>query len=121
MKLHRHFLEALLAATALWSTSATAADPPKTSEPGSIEYATVDEALKALHAKKGVTFRNQNGWLVAEDSVALTTWLFTPSDHPAYPSMVRRRIINKADGAYMDTQIRCLASQETCDKFFGGK
>jgi hypothetical protein len=86
-----------------------------------IPYSSLEEATAALKAKKGVTFRTQDGWVVAEDLDAFTVWLLTPPNHPAYPSVVKRTIVNGADGASMQTRIRCFASQETCDKFFGGK
>ena len=99
---------------------AFAAEPVKPGTSG-IEYLTLEEALSALHAKAGVTFKEQDGWLVADDSDAIVIWLFTPPGHPAYPSMIKRHIVNGPDGAYMDTAIRCLASKAVCDKYFGGK
>jgi hypothetical protein len=101
--------------------STTAAEPANSSRPGPIPYASLDDALKALRAKPGVTFRQEGGWLVAEDLDTFTVWLLTPAEHPAYPSMVRRTLINQSDGAYMDTSVRCLASKEVCDRAFGGK
>jgi hypothetical protein len=79
----------------------------------------LDDALRDLHAKSSVTFRNQGGWIVAEDAATSTTWLITPPGHPAYPSLVRRKLINGANHAYMDTAVRCLSDKATCDKFFG--
>ena len=63
---------------------------------------------------------SQSGcWVVAEDTQASTVWLLTPPGHPAYPSLVKRTLVNSADGAYFETNVRCFASQEVCDKFFG--
>ena len=90
--------------------------PPTSTEIG---FASLEEATKALRAKPGVTFRNQAGWVVAEDTQASTVWLLTPPGHPAYPSIVKRTLVNSADGAYFETNVRCFASQEVCDKFFG--
>ena len=111
----------IMGIVALSSGSLWSAEPHLSSDPGPITYLTLEDALKDLHAKAAVTFRNQNGWIVAEDSAAFTVWLITPPGHPAYPSIVRRMIINKSTGAYMDTAVQCLASKETCDKFFGNK
>jgi hypothetical protein len=80
----------------------------------------LDEALKSLRAKPGVKFRDEGGWIVAEESAAAAVWLLTPPGHPAYPSIVKRHIVNTKDGAEMVTDVRCLASKSTCDKFFGG-
>lgn len=100
--------------------SVLAAEPIPSGKSG-IEYSTLEEALDALRAKAGVTFNNQDGWLVANDSDAIVIWLFTPPGHPAYPSMIKRHIVNGPHGAYMDTAIRCLASKAVCDQYFGDK
>ena len=114
-------LSTLLGLVVFSSGAVWGAEPFSSEEPGPIPYSTIDEALKDLHAKAAVTFRNQNGWIVADDRAASTAWLITPPGHPAYPSMVRRMIINTSTGAYMDTAVRCLASKETCDKFFAAR
>jgi hypothetical protein len=85
-----------------------------------IPYSSLEEALKDLQSKPGVEFRNEGGWTVAYDSVAIVSWLLTPKGHPAYPSIVKRYIVNRADGASMATETRCFASKATCDKYFGG-
>jgi hypothetical protein len=102
-------------------TSVLAADPPAPSYKADIEYSTLEEALASLRAKAGVTFKNEDGWLVANDSSAIVIWLFTPPGHPAYPSMIKRHIVNTPDGAYMNTAIRCLASKAVCDRYFSDK
>jgi hypothetical protein len=105
------------ASSSLWS-----AEPPQSSsEPGPIPYASLEIALKDLHSRPGVTFRNQSGWIVAEDLAAHAVWLLTPPGHPAYPSIVRRMLVNGPSGATMNTDVQCFASQETCDKCFGSK
>jgi hypothetical protein len=101
-------------------TSVQAAEPVPSGK-SDIEYSTLEEALNALRAKAGVTFKNQDGWLVANDSDAIVVWLFTPAGHRAYPSMIKRHVVNGPDGAYMDTAIRCLASKSVCDRYFGDK
>jgi hypothetical protein len=97
------------------------AEPSAGADRASIPYASLDEAIAALKSKKGVTFRNQDGWVVAEDRENMTVWLLTPPGHPAYPSMVKRVLVTEADGTYFETNVRCLASKVTCDRFFGGK
>jgi hypothetical protein len=87
-------------------------------EDDSIPYDSLEEALKDLHANPAVTFRDEKGWIVALDTKTSVAWLLTPVGHPAYPSIVRRRIVNRADGAHLETKILCLASQAVCDKYF---
>jgi hypothetical protein len=120
MKHLRFVLQIALILSVGAGTTLRAAEPVASGETG-IEYSTLEEALKALRAKPGVTFKDQDGWLVANDSNAIVIWLFTPAGHPAYPSMIKRHIVNGPGGAYMDTAIRCLASQVVCDRIFGDK
>src|SRR6188508_1435565 len=98
--------------TILWSTTlisghAQNAFSQTHLEPTSIGYATVKDALAALKAKSGVTFRNQDGWTVAEDKEKIVTWMFVPPDHPAYPSVIKRSLINNVDGTYFQTDVKC--------------
>jgi hypothetical protein len=118
---HQCFIPRITLALILAACAPAFAAEPVPSGTSGIEYATVEEALSALRAKAGVTFKDQDGWLVANDSDAIVVWLFTPLGHPAYPSMIKRHIVNGPDGAYMDTAIRCLASKAVCDQYFGGK
>jgi len=121
MRYARSLLYLLLTIGVACSAPIRGAESSSSSQTNPISYASVDEALKELRAKPGITFRNQSGWIVAEDKAAFTVWLITPPGHPAYPTTVRRVLVNRSDGAYMDTAVRCFASQEICDKFFGGK
>jgi hypothetical protein len=119
----KHFRK-ILAALAVFSAQAMAVDgnaTPKAPAREEIPYASLDEALKALHAKPGVTFKSEGGWTVAYDDEDIVSWLLTPVGHPAYPSIVKRHIVNSAAGAEMATAIRCFAAKPVCDKFFGAR
>jgi hypothetical protein len=96
------------------------AAPPPAAKDAAIPYASLDEAMKALRAKPGVEFRNEAGWIIAYDPETIVSWLLTPPGHPAYPSIVKRHIVNSASGADMATEIRCFATKVVCDNFFGG-
>jgi hypothetical protein len=93
---------------------------PPVAEHAAIPYSSLAEALKALRAKPGVEFRNEGGWIVAYDPETIVSWLLTPPGHPAYPSIVKRHVVNSESGADMATEIRCFATKAVCDKFFGG-
>ena len=121
MKRSCSVLLAVLATSLATTNLVHGADPVQQPEGTAISYTSLEEATKALRAKPGVTFRNQGGWLVAEDTKSSTVWLLTQPDHPAYPSIVRRTLVNAADGAYVETNVRCFASKKVCDKYFGGK
>lgn len=112
-RLYTAMLLAALAAQGL-------ASPPPATEAAAIPYSSLDEAMKALRAKPGVEFRNEGGWIVAYDPEAIVSWLLTPPGHPAYPSIVKRYIVNSASGADMVMDTRCFATKAVCDKFFGG-
>lgn len=101
---------------------AAESDPsPKAEEDTAIPYVSLDQAIEALRATPGVTFRSEGGWIVAYDSAAIVSWLLTPKGHPAYPSIVKRYVVNSASGASMATDVRCFAAKAVCDKYFGGK
>ncbi|MGZ8363186.1 MAG: hypothetical protein ACXW3D_04940 [Caulobacteraceae bacterium] len=95
----------------------SAEEPAPLPEAGSstIGYPTVEAALTALKAKKGVRITRKQGWTIIQDDSA--AWLFAPSNDPAFPSVIQRALVNKPDGAYMETNIRCEASKEACDNF----
>lgn len=80
-----------------------------------IEYPNVAAALKSLHEKKGVIFRNENGWTVAEDSSSYTIWSFPPVGHPAYPSAVKRHVVQENVGSSIQMAVHCEASKQACD------
>ena len=100
---------------------ASRGDTPATATHEEIPYSSLDEAMQDLHSKSSVTFKNESGWIVAYESITIVSWLLTPKGHPAYPSIVKHHIVNSASGAEMATDIRCFASQATCDKYFGSR
>jgi len=119
MKPQRNPIVIGLAALFSW-TAAAQNVPSKADVSDEIPYSSLEEAMKDLRSKPNVSFRNEGGWIIAYDSVALVSWLLTPEGHPAYPSIVKRHIVNRTEGAGMATEIRCFASQATCDKYFAG-
>ena len=123
MKHLRFFSVALVLACARTAHPAQGADSPSKPETTSIGYSSVAEAIAALKGKPGVKFRTQEGMTIAEDfgGSSPTSWIFFPPTHPAYPSAIKRFVTNTANGAVMETRVRCEASKEVCDKYFGGK
>jgi len=119
MKNLRNLLLIALAVFVSFAAAAQNVSPPDAKV--EIPYSSLDEAIKDLHSKSGVTFKNEGGWIVAYDAKGIVSWLLTPMGHSAYPSIVKRHIINSAAGAEMATEIRCFADKATCDKYFGGK
>jgi len=83
-----------------------------------IGYASPIEAQMALESKPGISIRHEQGWTIVKDlkdSQGLALWSFTPPDHPAHPSAVKRVIFQKDGKVWMDMAVSCGASKEVCD------
>jgi hypothetical protein len=78
-------------------------------------YATVAAALEGLRSRPGIVFTTQNGWTIATDEAAYTIWSFAPPDYPAYPAVVRRRVIPDGAGSQIQMSVMCEASKPACD------
>jgi hypothetical protein len=78
-------------------------------------YPTVEAALAALHSKTGVTFTNQEGWTIVEDSATETFWSFPPPGNPAYPAAVKRQFIKKGGAVDLEMSVHCEATKQACD------
>lgn len=72
-------------------------------------------ALSALRSKSGVSFREQHGWTMAEEPSSSTLWSFTPANHPAHPSAVKRQLVNESGKVNLKMSISCRAAQAVCD------
>lgn len=87
-------------------------------EPSAIGYSSVDEAYTALRAKAGVTFSKTGDWIIAND-IDKSIWSFTPANHPAHPSVGRRRLLSQDGGGYrVETKILCQAQKAACDSLY---
>jgi hypothetical protein len=82
-----------------------------------IGYPSVAAALKDLHSKPEVIFREEGGWIIAEDRSHYTLWSFATEGDPAYPSAVKRTAVQESGGSVtMNMNILCEAKQDACDK-----
>jgi hypothetical protein len=81
-----------------------------------IGYPTVAAALDALRARSDVKISVRGGWTVVDDRPANTFWSFTPPNHPAHPAAVKRTIVPRDGGIYVDMTALCQASKVACDK-----
>jgi hypothetical protein len=81
----------------------------------SIGYPSPAAALEALRAKPGVSFSDQGGWTIAEERSSATLWSFTPVSHPAYPSAVKRQLVNEDGKVNLRMSISCSATKGVCD------
>lgn len=81
----------------------------------SIGYPSPAAALAALRAKAGVSFSEQGGWTVAEERSSATLWSFTPANHPAHPSAVKRQLVDEDGKVNMKMSVSCSAAKAACD------
>jgi len=97
-------------------TLATLAFSAAAQEANGVGYPTVDAALAALKSKSGVNISVQGGWTIVDDRQSNAIWSFTPADHPAHPAVVKRSLVQKDSGVYIDMTALCQATKAACDK-----
>ncbi len=83
--------------------------------PPQIGYSSPAQALAALRARPDVAFSEQRGWTVAEDLANRAIWSFVPPEDPAYPAVVRRRVVQRGTAVFVDAQLLCGATKPVCD------
>ena len=84
----------------------------------SIGYASAQEALEAVKAKAGVQIQTTkpDAWTIANEPGNIQ-WSFTPSNHYAYPAVVRREIKTSTAGdVYIEMTGLCQAAKAPCDR-----
>ncbi len=77
------------------------------------------ETLESLKNDSNVTFRIVQQWTIANKNTDTekVVWSFTPKNHEAFPSVVRRAVKKKKNGeVFLVTNVRCGASKATCDR-----
>lgn len=113
MALTRLLLASLLSvgffATAAGENSAPSKDRAR------IGYKSPQAALAALRMKPGVTETEENDWIVLNGKDENTIWSITTDAHPAHPTAVKRAIVKRDGGIYVEMDVQCGASKEVCD------
>lgn len=86
-------------------------------EPSPIGYATIEEAYNALKADPAAGMKEYEGWTIfnQKGDGKYTLWSFTPDDHPAHPSAIRREIVKKGDEILIKMDAMCYSNQLDCD------
>lgn len=75
-----------------------------------------DALLSKLKSDGETQIREERGWIVAASDKLRTVWSFPPKGHPAYPSYVKREVVEKDGSIYIETNVRCGAEKSKCDK-----
>ena len=78
------------------------------------EGKSVEDTLNDLKNDESFEVYVQGGWTIASSKVGVM-YSFTPSDHPAHPSYVERRVIERDGSIYINMSARCGASKDVCD------
>jgi len=78
--------------------------------------AAVGELLEELKSNPDVQVRQERGWQVAEVKSERALYSFTPENHPAHPSYVKREVVEKDGSIYIETSARCGAEKSVCDQ-----
>jgi hypothetical protein len=106
----------LILALAVASTAFAAEEPPLPESPNSdIGYESPAAALAALRAKPSVSIQEQSDWIIASDQDENTLWSITAASHPAYPTAVKRIIVERNGAIFLDMRVLCGASKAACD------
>jgi len=86
-------------------------------ESSPIGYATIEEAFNALKADPAVGMKEYEGWTIfnQKGDGKYILWSFTPDDHPAHPSAIRREIVKKDDQILIKMDALCSSNQLDCD------
>lgn len=75
-----------------------------------------EDLLSQLKSDGETLIRMERDWTVATSNKLRVIWSFPPEQHPAYPSFVKREVIEKDGSVYMETSVRCGAEKIECDK-----
>ena len=88
------------------------------SEPSPIGYDTVDEAFRALEADPTAGMKEYEGWVIftQKDKGIYILWSFTPENHPAHPSAIRREVVKKGDEIFIKMDALCHSNKLDCDQ-----
>ena len=90
---------------------------PLPEQPGGLEYSSAAEALADLKSRDDVSIEVLQGWTIVTEADGLTTWSFTPPNHPAFPAVAKRVLYRDQDGWHLKMDILCDAETAACDQF----
>jgi hypothetical protein len=76
----------------------------------------VEELLSKLKANPDAKFRIEGGWHIVELKSEQALYTFTPQNHQAHPSYVKREVVEKDGALYIETTAECGAENIVCDQ-----
>lgn len=96
-----------LAARQETPTARSAQEAPPKPSVAQIQASIVQDPEMAVSVRRG--------WTMAKDTKGFVLWTFTPDEHPAHPSAIRRQIVNRDGSARIEMSVFCESSQSACD------
>lgn len=83
-----------------------------------IGYATVEAAFRALESNPEAKITEYEGWTIfnQKGDGSYILWSFTPDQHPAHPSAIRREIVKKDDQILINMNALCESGKFECDQ-----
>lgn len=119
---HSHIKRIPLFFVLILSLASCAGSPDKTDNLGyngklPANSQSVGDLLQQLTSDPNTSIRMLDGWTVAHSSELSTIWSFTPENHPAHPSVAKRKVIEDNGKVYIKTHVQCGAAKLVCDRF----
>ena len=92
----------------------------QSTEGNPVGFESVGEALEALQSDSEVRMSTHDSWTVAVEQKegATIIWSFTPEDHVAHPSVIRREFSEQEGLLSIDMAGLCESTEESCDILF---
>lgn len=87
----------------------------ESAEVADIGYPTVAEARAALAGRDDVTISEQEGWTLIEDPETGALWNFTPPNHSAHPTVVKRVVVKRPGKDEIEMYGRCEGPDFACE------
>jgi hypothetical protein len=108
-----------LVVSAISHAQALPPGPGSEARESSIGFRSVSGALAALKAKPAVELLERDGWVLVQDrdsETSMALWSFAPVGHPAYPSVVKRRVFERDGSVRIEMDVLCQATEEACEQ-----
>ena len=88
--------------------------------PSVFGYRSTHELLSSLKSDTENVVSTVNGdfgvWTIVQSPKDNSLWSFTPEQHPAHPSVVKRTVVEKDGKVLINTEASCDAEKAVCDQ-----
>jgi hypothetical protein len=110
LKLGRLFLFIIVIASTAFGQEISQQSP--------IGYATVEQAFKALESDSEAKITEFEGWTIfnQKGDGSYILWSFTPHQHPAHPTAIRREIVKRDEEILINMNALCESGKFECDQ-----